>query len=53
MLATYEPEQKVNKEEILGLYQKGLSGEEIARTLRVPWAKIWPVIRRLKKKDEL
>ncbi len=47
MLA-YEPDKKVNKEEILKLYEEGLTGEEIARTLRIPWSKVWPVIRRLK-----
>ena len=51
MLA-YEPDKKVKKEEILELYQKGLTGEEIARTLRIPWSRVWSVVKKLKREEK-
>jgi len=48
-MLNYEPDKKVTKEDILKLHQEGFTGEEIARTLRIPWSKVWPVIRRFKK----
>ncbi len=48
-MLNYESENKVNKKEILELYEKGLSGEEIARTLRVPWSRVYRVVKKLKR----
>lgn len=51
MLA-YESEQTVNKEEIIKLYKQGLNAEEIARTLQLTWARVYPIVKRLKKRNE-
>jgi len=51
MLA-YEPHKKVNKEEIVKLYEKGLTGEEIARTLQIPWSRVWPIVKKLKREEK-
>ena len=51
-MLSYDNENKVDKEEVIKLYQKGLNAESIARTLRSPWAKVWPVIRRLKNEKQ-
>ena len=51
-MLTYDNENKVNKEDILKLHQEGFTGEEIARTLRIPWSRVWSVVKKFKREEK-